>query len=212
MSKFVLIGSEGTIGSYIKENSIHSFFEVDIKNRHAFFELEEIDIVLHFGEKSSPDLTLNESLDNIVGTLEYLKHALKCGCKTFIYASSHRVYGSWEDDLEKPFYPTTNYGIAKGVIEGVLRDFSQEKMSSIILRIGTLLNSDTIGNTELEILNNEWAGKYNFTRSFFSDFVHHLDEFLTEKQDTFKVYNVLPINSNLNHLFDGENFYNRTNI
>lgn len=207
MNNIVLIGSKGNIGSRIVRSSVHSYIEIDLDNQAAFFELKQIDIVLHFGEMSSPRLSLEESICNIENTLAYFKHAINAGCKSFIYASSHRVYGSWETSLDLPLVPTTNYGKAKLTCERALCDLSPNDMSILVLRIGSILGEDVTANEELERLNNEWKGKYDITRSLFKDFLSRIDELITQDNMGHRVMNVLPIDSPLNQKFDGQNFY-----
>jgi nucleoside-diphosphate-sugar epimerase len=211
MSNIVLIGAGGNVGSRILQNSIHSYIQIDLHNQSDFYKLQKIDIVLHFGEMSSPSLSVEDSLSNLEATLAYYKYARRIGCSTFVYASSHRVFGSWEKSLDTSLHPITNYGRAKSISERLLRDFSED-MATIVLRIGTLLGDDSISNRELEMQYGEWEGKYDYSRSLFSDFIIHLDKLLILEHKGFKVLNVLPLGSILNQIFDGKNFYSNKNL
>jgi len=208
MKVIVLVGSKGTIASRILQSSKHSFIEIDLDNEAAFYTLKRIDIVLHFGEMSSPSLSMHDSLSNIEKTIAYYKYALKVGCESFFYASSHRVYGSWEEKLTPPFVPITNYGKGKLICEILLRELSVATTGVVVLRIGTLLGEDDVSNQDLESENSEWKGKYDFTRTTFKDFVSRLDKLVAEKHTGYSVLNVLPKSSLLNKKFDGKNFYN----
>lgn len=214
MKSIALIGFKGNLGKLIVNKMNFIQFKFDLDNIEDFFCLTKCDTVIHLGEHSSPDISLEKSTDNINSTIKILNHSEKIGVKHFIYASSHRRYGSWENHIKinepiKPLIPITFYGAAKGYIEDVLKLKSLESaMHYSLLRIGTIL-IDEYEDEELELLNNEWAGKYKYTRvkgGVFLDFLTKI--LLSETNQKFLVYNILPKKSILNNIFDGKNFHN----
>ena len=58
-------------------------FSIDLDNS-TNFKLTKIDVVIHLGEKSDPNITLEESLNNIRSSINYINHSIKIGVKHFI--------------------------------------------------------------------------------------------------------------------------------
>lgn len=209
-----LIGSEGRLGKTVRQSDIFITHYFDRSNIQDFYLLSSCDVIIHLGEFSDPDISLDEALSNVLSSIEIIQHAQKIGVRHFIYASSHRRYGSWENimkhgsNLDK-FYPLTFYGASKAYVEDVLRISSTtHQMKSSILRIGTIMN-DEFDNDTLEDINGEWRGKYSYTRISGDDFVAFLVTLLSNSIHTqSQVFNLIPKQSELNKYFDGKNFYN----
>lgn len=209
-----LIGSEGRLGNIVKQSSIFITHYFDKGNIENFYLLSSCDVVIHLGEFSDPDISLELALSNVVSSINIIQHSEKIGVRHFIYASSHRRYGSWENTMKHggnldKFYPLSFYGASKAYIEDVLRISStSRKMKSSILRIGTIMN-DQLDNNRLENLNHEWRGKYSYTRISGDDFIAFLVSLVSNPKHTqSQVYNLIPEQSELNKYFDGKNINN----
>lgn len=214
MKSVALIGYKGNIGTLIVNEMNFIKLQFDLDNISEFFSLSECDIVIHLGEHSSPNISLDKSLDNINSTIKIVKHSEKIGVKHFIYASSHRRYGSWENYIKnnqkiEGLSSISYYGNAKAFVEDSLKLWSEKsEMKFSVLRIGTILQ-DHYTNEELEKINGEWKNKYKHSRVKGEEFITFLEEIINkDKRSNFSIYNIIPQESILNNVFNGKNFHN----
>ncbi len=213
--KTALIGSEGNLGKLVSDH-LDIDYCFDIYNKPDYFNTNDIDTVIHFGEYSDPTISVDKSLKNLNSTLEYINHAKKNGVKRFFYASSHRIKGSWEFDLNltsTKYFPITYYACSKIYIENFLRLESNDTFKVTILRIGTILGEDTESNSNLGKRLSERTGKYVLTRVLKKEFIDFMTLVLnSEQEEYYEIINLIPEESKLNQIFDGKNFSYYKNI
>lgn len=109
------------------------FEKVDILNEEKLlylFEKYQPSSVIHFagltqvGEsKKHPDLYWK---NNVLGSLNLIKSAVKQGCLNFVFSSTCATYGEQENvilDETSSQYPINAYGASKRAVENMLADF-----------------------------------------------------------------------------------------
>ena len=237
----IISGSKGNLGAYVVKGLIaQDEFRVtgyDLDAKNDFLDQldakKPIDFFIHFGEYSSPEITVEQALSNITSSIQLLEKLKASGAvQNFIYASSLRVYGSWEhwirslgssspDEvldvldykaLENTFYPVTHYANGKLFVENELRrsilvDHWDCKVA--VLRIGSILGEDRTNDVEIEVEFNSWTGKMRHTRVFKSDFLTFLIKLISNGlKNQFDIINIVPKASFLNYISCGKNFNN----
>lgn len=237
----VISGSQGNLGAYVingfkaNQELIVTGYDLDTKN-DFLDQLEtgvKIDYFIHFGEYSSPEISLEKALENVTNTNTLLRLLTsKSRLKHFIYASSHRVYGSWEPWIrtlqgQSPenalrqldpksraaiFYPITHYANGKIFIENELRRLVYQEhwqCKVAILRIGSILGKDSTSDVDLEVEFNSWPDKMKHSRVLKSDLFKFLNQLIsTGFNESFQIIDVIPKESVLNNISSGKNFHN----
>lgn len=140
-----------------KEECKYEFVKVDVRNYEEVEKaVEGIDVVLHLAAKGAKDplgVKPKEAFSvNIMGTLNLVEAAKKCGVKKFIYASSIWIYGLPAEgtlpeylpiDEEHPLKAQRAYGLSKVLAEDGLRGYSRECNFPIIsFRIGEVMRKN----------------------------------------------------------------------
>ena len=155
----LVTGGAGFIGSHIVDayiNNDHNVVIIDdmstgqkkfINPKATFHQIsisdprltniiqeESIEVINHHAAQISvSDSVKNPVKDaesNIIGTLQLLQNAVKCGADKFIFASTGgAIYG--EQDYfpareNHPQKPTSPYGLSKLSVEGYLRFFKED--------------------------------------------------------------------------------------
>ena len=122
---------------------------------------ENIEIINHHAAQISvSDSVKNPVKDaksNIIGTLQLLQNAVKCGVDKFIFASTGgAIYGEQdyfparEDHLQKP---TSPYGLSKLSVEGYLRFYKEQYgLKSIVFRYGNVFGPRQNPNGEAGVV------------------------------------------------------------
>lgn len=140
MTKVLVTGSSGQLGSYISELLLTrvdvSGMDVrpqpyaplkkvsclgDIREpKDARKLLKGVDAVVHCAAQVSVDRSLEDPLSdasiNVLGTVNMLNEGVKAGVKKFVYVSSAAVFGPPKYlpiDEDHPTHPMSNYGASK---------------------------------------------------------------------------------------------------
>lgn len=140
MTRFLVTGSSGQLGSYVCEllaelgevvgmdtrpqpyRALRSISRVgDIREpRHARKLLKGVDAVVHCAAQVSVDRSMRDPLldasTNVLGTVNMLNESLRAGVGRFVYVSSAAVFGQpryLPIDENHPTDPTSNYGASK---------------------------------------------------------------------------------------------------
>ena len=127
-----------------------TFHQISISDPQLanIIQKESIKVISHHAAQISvSDSVKNPVKDaesNIIGTLQLLQNAVKCGVDKFIFASTGgAIYGEQdyfparEDHLQKP---TSPYGLSKLSVEGYLRFYKEQYgLKFIIFRYGNVL-------------------------------------------------------------------------
>jgi UDP-glucose 4-epimerase len=122
---------------------------------------EKIEVINHHAAQISiSDSVKNPVKDaesNIIGTLQLLQNAVKCGVGKFVFASTGgAIYG--EQDYfpakeDHPQKPTSPYGLSKLSVEGYLRFYKEEYgFKSIIFRYGNVFGPRQNPNGEAGVV------------------------------------------------------------
>ena len=122
---------------------------------------ERIEVINHHAAQISvSDSVKNPIKDaesNIIGTLQLLQNAVKCGVDKFIFASTGgAIYG--EQDYfpareNHPQKPTSPYGLSKLCVEGYLRFYKEQYgLKSIIFRYGNVFGPRQNPNGEAGVV------------------------------------------------------------
>lgn len=167
--RIVITGSESFVGKEVieqckqkkievigldiiqKENSDYEYHQVDIKSSEIIkYILEDSDAIIHLAALSrDPDCKgkAYECFDNnVMGTLNLIKCALKKNVKQFIFASSEWVYDEFVEEQSKDEdYPinslnlTSEYALSKLTSEINLRQqYLNGSCDTTILRFGII--------------------------------------------------------------------------
>jgi UDP-glucose 4-epimerase len=121
------------ISTGLRENLMEkaAFHEADIRDKEAVFsvfEKEKPDYVAHHAAQIDVRKSTNEpqfdATTNIVGSINVIEAAVKCGVKKFVYASTGgAIYGEPNyvpADENHPIQPICQYGISKHTVEHYL--------------------------------------------------------------------------------------------
>lgn len=133
MSKILITGSHGFIGSHLREilsDKDCSYWDRKINKRVEdihFDDLVDVETIIHLAANISVpeswDDPWNYIHNNTVNTLDLVEKAVKMGVKKFIFASSSSVYGN----------PISPYGFSKLASENIL-NFYKDKINVYPLR------------------------------------------------------------------------------
>ena len=182
----LVTGGAGFIGSHVVDayiNDNHNVVIVDdmsrgrkefINPRATFYQIsisdpqlasiiqkESIKVISHHAAQISvSDSVKNPVKDaesNIIGTLQLLQNAVKCGVEKFIFASTGgAIYG--EQDYfpaseDHPQKPTSPYGLSKLSVEGYLKFYKEQYgLKSIIFRYGNVFGPRQNPNGEAGVV------------------------------------------------------------
>ncbi len=182
----LVTGGAGFIGSHIVDAYIENHHNVVViddmsKGRKEFInpkatfhqisisdprlaniiQKERIEVINHHAAQISvSDSVKNPIKDaesNIIGTLQLLQNAVKCGVDKFIFASTGgAIYG--EQDYfpareNHPQKPTSPYGLSKLCVEGYLRFYKEQYgLKSIIFRYGNVFGPRQNPNGEAGVV------------------------------------------------------------
>ena len=179
MSRILLTGGAGFIGSHLADKLISLGYEVDIiddlstgkkenlnpKANFVYWDISNLyiggrlDYVFHLAAMASVPKSIEHPTKshriNIDGTYNILKSALDCGAKKVIFASSCAVYGDvsfpyMEDD---EIHPKSPYAFHKAVGEGYMRLFSEVYgLPTVSLRLFNVYGSRCDPNSEYSLV------------------------------------------------------------
>ena len=133
-------GSKNTLNLLIKKGA--QFIKGDILDYHTLSESSKgFDLVIHLAAK----IDVTESVlhpekveeTNVTGTINLLKSCVKNQIKKIIFASSAAVYGDsniavTENSRNNPLSP---YGTSKILAEKQIKDWAENKLEYVILRM-----------------------------------------------------------------------------
>ena len=182
----LVTGGAGFIGSHIVDayiNNNHNVVIIDdmsrgrkefINPKATFHQIsisdpglanimqkESIEVINHHAAqvsvRDSVKNPVKDAESNIIGTLQLLQNAVKCGADKFIFASTGgAIYG--EQDYfpareNHPQKPTSPYGLSKLSVEGYLRFFKEQYgLKSIIFRYGNVFGPRQNPNGEAGVV------------------------------------------------------------
>jgi nucleoside-diphosphate-sugar epimerase len=164
--KILVTGGAGYVGTKLVPNLLEKNHEVTVLDLFWFgdklnehrnlikinedvrnikkLNLNKYDLIIHLASIANDpctELDLHLSWDiSVSGTCELVDHAVKCGVKRIIYASSASVYGIQKSEKvteELELYPLSVYNKAKIAAERILLSYS-EKIKIQILRPATV--------------------------------------------------------------------------
>jgi UDP-glucose 4-epimerase len=160
----LVIDSLWSHGGGRRENvsDIASFVHMDIRDQGllAVFEKFKPEVVCHHAAQHSvaigsrdPQLDANV---NVIGMLNVLEAAVKCGARKVTFASSAATYGNADTmpvDESSPQVPISPYGITKMVTEHYLRFFkAQHGLDYTVLRYGNVYGPRQDPNGEAGVI------------------------------------------------------------
>ena len=182
----LVTGGAGFIGSHIVDayiNNNHNVVIIDdmsrgrkefINPKATFHQIsisdpqlaniiqkESIKVISHHAAQISvSDSVKNPVKDaesNIIGTLQLLQNAVKCGVDKFIFASTGgAIYGEQDYSPAKedhPQKPTSPYGLSKLSVEGYLKFYKEQYgLKSIIFRYGNVFGPRQNPNGEAGVV------------------------------------------------------------
>ena len=159
-------------GLDIISRSQGKYFNMDISNfpklESVFKKLPRLYAIIHLAAESPVNGTWESVLrNNIIGTRNIYECARKYKIQRVIFASSNHVTGAYEGippklhkqkkpriiSVNDPVRPDSYYGTSKIFGEAIARQFFElHKISSICLRIGTVIKSDDPTKNERQML------------------------------------------------------------
>jgi len=152
MTKILVTGSEGFIGSHLVEKLSYDIIGFDIR-KNPFHDITNISFVERVWAEHKPDIVVhlaaNPRLDlskkypwwdaqlNIVGTVNALQASIENDVKLFIYASTCQIYDAKADrpmgELS-PCNPKSAYAISKYTGEIYCKYFGGQGLNICVLR------------------------------------------------------------------------------
>jgi UDP-glucose 4-epimerase len=160
----LVVDSLWSHGGGRRENvpDIASFVHMDIRDEglHGVFEKFKPELICHHAAQHSVAIgTRDPQYDaqvNVIGMLNVLECAVKCGAKKVVFASSAATYGDVESvpvDEKTPQRPISPYGITKMVTEHYLRFFKAEHgLDFTALRYGNVYGPRQDPNGEAGVI------------------------------------------------------------
>jgi UDP-glucose 4-epimerase len=141
---------------------VASFVHMDIRDEglQGVFEKFKPELICHHAAQHSVAIGSRDpqydAQVNVIGMLNVLQSAVKCGAKKVIFASSAATYGDVESvpvDESTPQRPISPYGITKMVTEHYLRFFkAQHGLDYTILRYGNVYGPRQDPNGEAGVI------------------------------------------------------------
>jgi len=160
----LVVDSLWSHGGGRRENvpDIASFVHMDIRDEglHGVFEKFKPELICHHAAQHSVAIGSRDpqydAQVNVIGMLNVLECAVKCGAKKVIFASSAATYGdvaSVPVDEKTPQKPISPYGITKMVTEHYLRFFKAEHgLDYTVLRYGNVYGPRQDPNGEAGVI------------------------------------------------------------
>jgi UDP-glucose 4-epimerase len=160
----LVVDSLWSHGGGRRENvpDIASFVHMDIRDEglHGVFEKFKPELICHHAAQHSVAIGSRDpqydAQVNVIGMLNVLECAVKCGAKKVIFASSAATYGDVESvpvDEKTPQRPISPYGITKMVTEHYLRFFkAAHDLDYTILRYGNVYGPRQDPNGEAGVI------------------------------------------------------------
>jgi len=160
----LVVDSLWSHGGGRRENvpDIASFVHMDIRDEglHGVFEKFKPELICHHAAQHSVAIGSRDpqydAQVNVIGMLNVLESAVKCGAKKVIFASSAATYGDVETvpvDEKTPQKPISPYGITKMVTEHYLRFFKAEHgLEYTALRYGNVYGPRQDPNGEAGVI------------------------------------------------------------
>jgi UDP-glucose 4-epimerase len=160
----LVVDSLWSHGGGRRENvpDIASFVHMDIRDEglHGVFEKFKPELICHHAAQHSVAIGSRDpqydAQVNVIGMLNVLECAVKCGAKKVIFASSAATYGDVESvpvDEKTPQRPISPYGITKMVTEHYLRFFkAAHDLDCTILRYGNVYGPRQDPNGEAGVI------------------------------------------------------------
>jgi UDP-glucose 4-epimerase len=146
----LVVDSLWSHGGGRRENvpDVASFVHMDIRDQalYSVFDKFKPELICHHAAQHSVAIGSRDpqydAQVNVIGMLNVLEAAVKCGAKKVIFASSAATYGDVETvpvDEQTPQRPISPYGITKMVTEHYLRFFKAERgLDFTALRYGNV--------------------------------------------------------------------------
>lgn len=143
MTKLLLTGSNGFIGSYFKNHysHIHQITTFSFLNESLdALDLEATDVVVHLSALvHQMDGSSKEKYEkiNVTQTLELAQKAKESGVKNFIFMSTVKVYGEETNSVHRedsPCHPQDEYGKSKLQAEKELQKLENDVFKISIIR------------------------------------------------------------------------------
>ena len=160
----LVVDSLWSHGGGRRENipDVASFVHMDIRDEglQGVFEKFKPELICHHAAQHSVAIGSRDpqydAQVNVIGMLNVLQSAVKCGAKKVIFASSAATYGDVESvpvDENTPQRPISPYGITKMVTEHYLRFFkAQHGLDYTILRYGNVYGPRQDPNGEAGVI------------------------------------------------------------
>ena len=223
MTKILITGATGFIGSHLFDLLLSQGYDVfgisnsytkktiskiSLLNKHklnSFFKKNKFDVVIHLASIIEHKDPLKILHTNFSCTMNVLQSCLKNNVSTFIFASSHAVYGTTNYlpiDEEHPTIPQTSYGITKLMEENLCRLFNNYfHLNTIILRITSVYGEDQkktklIPNLILNSFNDKKITLHKYQNGFQIMDIIHVDDVCNailcsiKSKQNFGIYNI----------------------
>ncbi|XP_052588446.1 dTDP-D-glucose 4,6-dehydratase isoform X2 [Peromyscus californicus insignis] len=127
----------------ISNKQNYKFIQGDICDSHfvkLLFEMEKIDIVLHFAAQTHVDLSFVRAFEftyvNVYGTHVLVNTAYEARVEKFIYVSTDEVYGGSLDqefDESSPKQPTNPYASSKAAAECFVQSYWERYKFPVVI-------------------------------------------------------------------------------
>lgn len=223
MTKILITGATGFIGSHLfdlllsqgydvfgisnsyTKKSISKISLLNEQKLNSFFKKNKFDVVIHLASIIEHKNPLKILHTNFSCTMNVLQSCLKNNVSTFIFASSHAVYGKTNYlpiDEEHPTIPQTSYGITKLMEENLCRLFNNYfHLNTIILRITSVYGEDQkktklIPNLILNSFNDKKITLHKYKNGFQIMDIIHVDDVCNailcsiKSKQNFGIYNI----------------------